>query len=108
MEWLTESVQEILNWLNDGSYSFVTEFIAYAMIQMTIWKIEFMAWSVQFSWGIAQAILDQLNISALLDQAFASLDSYILGWVTYLKIPEAVNTLISGFVGKMVMRMMGW
>lgn len=108
MEWLTESVQEILNWLNDGSYGFVSELIAYAMVKLTIWKIEFMAWSVQFSWGIAQAILDQLNISALLDQAFASLDSYILGWVTYLKIPEAVNTLISGFVGKMVMRMMGW
>lgn len=108
MEWLTESVQTLLNWLSTDQYGFWEELAAYVMVKATIWKMEFMLWSMQFSWGVAQAVLDQLNISGHLETAWSSLDSYVLGWLTYLKVPEGINMVLSGFVGRFVMRFMGW
>ncbi|WP_236012346.1 DUF2523 family protein, partial [Marinobacter mangrovi] len=76
--------------------------------QATVAKIQFMGWAVQFSWGVAKAALDQLTITDQLNQAWASLDSYILGWLTYLRVPDAVNIVLNAFVTRFVMRFMGW
>lgn len=108
MEWFQESIQQVLNWFTTDQYSFWEEWVAYILIQLTIWKIEFMAWSVQFSWGVAKAVLDQLQISQQLNDMWAATDSYVLGWLTYLKIPDGINMLLSSFVTRLVLRMMGF
>ena len=95
-------------WLNNGSYNFFEEAIAYLIIQLTKLKIQMLSWVIPFFWNVARAVLDQLNISGELQQAWSSLDSNALAWLTYLKIPEALNTIISAFTTRFVMSMTGF
>lgn len=108
MEWFHHAIQEFLDWLNADQYSFWQEWFAYAVKWLVYAKIQFILHIVPFSWGIAKAVLDQLNVSQTLNEAWAGLDSYILGWLTYLRVPDAINILLNAYVTRIVMRVMGW
>lgn len=108
MEFLVEFTDSILDWFEQDQYSFFQELMAWAMIQATIWKIEFMLWSAQFSWGVAQAVLDNLTIGQQVEQIWQQTDSYVLSWLNYFKIPDALNMILTAGTTKFVMRTVGW
>lgn len=108
MEWFQDAVQQVLDWLNADQYSFWQEWLAYYVKWVVYAKIQFILWVVPYAWGVASAVLDQLNVSHLLNEAWGNMDSYALGWFTYLRVPDALNIIINGYVTRMVMRVMGW
>ncbi|OZG70419.1 hypothetical protein BTA51_26035 [Hahella sp. CCB-MM4] len=108
MDAIFEFFNTITDWLTTDQYSFWEELVAYVLVQVTIWKIEFMIWSMQFSWGVAHAILDQLNISAQINQLWGNADATVAGWLTFLRVPDAMNMVLSAGVTKFVMRMVGF
>jgi hypothetical protein len=108
MEWLVEFTDSILDFLEEGQYNFFQELVAWVMIKVTILKIEFMLFSAQFSWGVAQAVLDNLSIGDQVEQLWQQTDSYVLSWLNYFKIPQALNMILTAGTSKFVMRMVGW
>ena len=107
MEYLTDFMDSILNWLEEGQFSFFEDLVAYIMVQLTIGKVTFMLWSIQFSWGVAQSVLDQLSIGSQIEAIWAATDSVVLSWLSFFKIPQALNMIMTAGTTKFVMRMVG-
>jgi hypothetical protein len=108
MDFILTFTDSVLDWLELGQYNFLEEFMAWALINYTMAKIQFMLWSAQFSWGVAQSVLDQLTIGDQIEQLWAQTDSYVLSWLSYFKIPQALNMILTAGTTKFIMRMVGW
>lgn len=78
---------------------FLVKSAAWFVIAVTKAKIEF----VQFSWSVAQEVLNQLNISAAIDQHWGSIDSEVMGALTYFRIPECLNMILNAHLTRYVM-----
>jgi len=97
----------VLDWLEQDQFTFFEDFVAFFVVQLTIAKISFMLWSMEFSWGVAQAVLDQLSIGAQVEALWAATDSVLLSWLSFFKIPQALNMIMTAGTTKFVMRMVG-
>lgn len=107
MDAIIAFMDSISDWLEQDQFTFFEDFVGYLVVQFTIAKIHFMLWSVQFSWGIAQSVLDQLTISVQIESIWAATDSVVLSWLSFFKIPQALNMILTAGTTKFVMRMVG-
>jgi hypothetical protein len=100
----------IANWLNgdEGIYAFFEELLQEAVAWMVIAKLEFMLWSMKFSWGVAKEIIFNLGIGDYISNGFGRLDPMLMGYVNFFKIPEAVNMLVQAYITRLTLRVMGW
>lgn len=73
------------------------------ILWLTITYFEMKIHVIQFSYAIAASFLDAVNISGLINQYWNSLDSQILGALSYLRIPEAINIILSAMGTRFVM-----
>lgn len=94
----------VYNWLYSGSYGFFTELSAYFIKQSVLAYLKFLYFVIPFAWGIAQSILNDLNISTYLNAAWSEFPPHVLGYLTFFNIPEALNIVISAHVTKFVLR----
>ena len=83
-------------------------FFAHIYAWLVIWWIELKIVALQYTWQIAQVVLIQLDISGPLNAAWASLDSELLGYITYFRLPEAFNIIINARITRFILNMMGW
>jgi hypothetical protein len=83
---------------------FTAWFIEWSVVAM--WKAKLAA--LAFSWDVAQDIIADLNLSAYLDQTWASLNSQVLSMLIFFRVPEAVNVILSAGVTKFVFRFLGF
>lgn len=109
-----EFLNDIFSFLNDfkafihtGLYDFFVQWFAQFVIWSTVATLKFKIMMLTFSFDVASSILDQLNISALLDAAFSSLDSDVLNFITFLRIPEAIHIILSAKIMRYVMSFVG-
>ena len=72
---------------------------AWYVIWVTKAKISF----IEFSWTVAQEIINQLNISGTINQYWSTIDSGVMGGLTYFRIPEAFNMLLNAHLTRYVM-----
>lgn len=100
--------QAILDFFYNDIYSFVTkayaEFIKAEMIAEFKFKIAVMS----FAWDVAKELLASLQISSFINQAWGSLDSRALQLLTFFRVPEGLNLLISSATTKFVFKFMGF
>lgn len=108
MDAIIAFMDSISDWLEQDQYTFFEDLIGYLVIQATIAKVQFMLWSVQFSWGVAQSVLDQLTIGTQIEAIWAATDSAVLSWLSYFKVPQALNMILTAGTTKFVMRMVGF
>lgn len=71
--------------------------------QISIWWLQAKIVALQFTWQVAQAMIDQMGISSTLDQAWASVDNQVIQTFTALKIPDCVNILIQAWLTRFVL-----
>lgn len=108
MDTLIEGIQFILDWLNNGIFLFFDEFFKQLVAWLVVAKLQFMLWTLQFSWGVASTIIVNLNLGAYIQQAFASLDSQLLGYLNFFKIPESINLILQAYITRLTLTVMGW
>lgn len=102
MEEVIGFFQHIIDSMNnfaDNSDSFWERIILW----LTITYFEIKLTVIEFSYSIASSFLDAVNISQLISQYWSSLDSSILGALSYLRIPEALNIILSALATRFVM-----
>lgn len=89
-------------------YPFVTKYIAESIKASVIASLTAKIAALQFSWDIAKDLLDSLNVSSQITAAWSMLDSRILQLLTFFRIPEGLNLLISASTTRFVYRFMGF
>ena len=95
---------EIHDWLTSGIYDFAVSAMAYFIEKATLAYLAFLNAAIPFAWNVAEKILNDLNVSAQINAAWAEFPSMSRAVMTALKIPEVLNTLLTGFATKFVIR----
>lgn len=103
MEDLMAALQWIIDFFGgDGETSFFQQIQAYIFI----WWLKFKIFAVQHAWGVASAVIAQLGISTAIDSAWNAIDSTTMSYLTFFKVPDAINVLVSARVTRMVLSFM--
>ncbi len=99
--------QQVDDFRSTGIYQFFTkwfaEFIKWWMVGWYKAKLQAMI----FSWDIAQEILSTLNISDQINSAFSLLDSRVIQVISFFRIPEAINIVLSAYTTRFVLNFLG-
>lgn len=82
---------------------FATDILVKVSAWYVIWVTKAKIYFVGFSWSVAQEVLNQLNISATINQYWGAIDSGVMGAVTFLRIPEALNIILNAQLTRYVM-----
>ncbi len=99
--------QQVLDFIDNQIYGFVTEVFAQFVIWSTVQMIEFKILMIGFAWDVARDIIQQLNLSSYISQAFGALDDDLFGFICFFRVPEFVNIVMSAYVTRYVMSFMG-
>ena len=100
METILDGIQFLSDFFGGfGEFSFFHTVTSYVLI----WWLKVKIGAVVFAWGVAQAIIVNIGISAELNSAWSSIDSVLMSYLTVLKIPDAINVLLSAQVTRFVM-----
>lgn len=97
----------ILDFFKSGIYDFFKEWFATFVIWSTVAMIKAKLVAISFAWDVAKEVLTQLGISAYLAAAWAQLDSGVLNALTFFRIPDAVDIILSARVTRFVLNFMG-
>ena len=97
----------ILDYIKNGLYDFFKEWFAAFVIWSTVAMIKAKLYALTFAWDVAQEVLSQLGISAFLSAAWGQIDSGILSAITFFRIPDAINVILSAKVTRFVLNFMG-
>ena len=100
--------QTVTNFFAIDLVQLLTKFTAWFIqwYMVALWKAKLAA--LTFSWGVAQQIITNLGISAYLNSAWSSLDSQVLNMLTFLRVPDAVNMILSASITKFVFKFLGF
>ncbi len=102
---MIEALQSIYDWLVNGSYTFIQEIVAAVMIWgITLW-FKFKVAALAFMWGVASSMIDQLGLSALINQFWGELNNSFVGFLTRYNIPEALNLVLNARITRFIWNM---
>ena len=100
MEQLLDGIQFLSDFFGGfGEFSFFQSITSHVLI----WWLKVKLAGVVYAWGVAQAIIVNIGISSQLNSAWSSIDSTLMSYLTVLKIPDAINVLLSAQVTRFVM-----
>lgn len=102
---ILEALQGIYDTITGDSYTWLQEIFAEALLWVAAGWVHMKIAAIKFFWGVASAMLDQLNISSLIDYYWGRLDSNLLGFLTRYKVPEALNMIMNSAIVSFIMRM---
>ena len=102
---MIDSLNALVDFFNAGLYDFLVEFTAWLTIKITIWWFAIKIASIAFFWDVSSQILDQLNISGLINDAWSGIDSTTLSVLTYFRLPEALSIIMNAHITKFVMNL---
>ncbi|HEX8376762.1 MAG TPA: DUF2523 family protein [Pedobacter sp.] len=108
MESFFEAIKYILDWFSSGIYLFFEEWFKEAVAWFVVATVKAKIWAVGFSWDVAKIVLQNLGLSQYISSAWAGLDSQVLGYVTFFRIPDALNIIFQAYVTRLTLVIMGW
>ena len=83
--------------------SFADDILVKLSAWYVIWVTKAKIYFVGFAWDVAQEVLNQLNISATINQYWGSIDSKVMGALTFFRIPDALNIILNAHLTRYVM-----
>jgi hypothetical protein len=102
---ITAFFVNIFVFINEGIYDLLTEVFSQLVEWYVIAAIEFKIFVVVFLWGVAENLLANIELSSLINQAWANIDSQLMSYLTFLRIPEALNILLQASVTRFILRL---
>lgn len=105
---VVEFRDQVAAFLDHGIYDLLTKFTSWFIKWSTVGGMKFKLMMLEYSWDVAQELITSLNISGFLNNAYSSLESRTLNFLVFLRIPEAVNLVISAGFTKFVMKFLGF
>ncbi|MBU3068780.1 DUF2523 domain-containing protein [Aestuariicella sp. G3-2] len=102
-----EAIADILTYISEffaEIYDFVDSVFERLLVWLAVFYIEIKISIITLAWDVAGGVLSTLNISSTIDTAWAGLDSKVLGYITFFRIPEALNIILQAGVTKFILR----
>lgn len=99
--------QELENFRSSGIYQFFTKWFAEFIKWSVVGWYKFKLQSLVFAWDVAQDLLSSLNLSNALNSAFSSIDNRVVSIISFFRIPEAINIILSAYTTRLVLSFMG-
>jgi hypothetical protein len=99
--------QEISDFRTSGIYQFFKEWFAEFVKWFYVSWYKSKLFAITFAWDVAQEILGSLNLSSAIEEAFGMLDSKVLAIISFFRIPEALNIILSAYTTRLVLTFMG-
>lgn len=100
-------IANIWEWLSSGIYEYTVEFMSFLVAALLKAYFASMYAMVNFSWDIAQDLLDDLQITQYINGMYSHFNNQILDVLLYFRLPEFTNTLVSAYVTKYVFSFLG-
>ena len=104
---ITDLRQQIDDLRSSGIYQFFTHWFAEFLKWFVVGWYKAKLQAITFSWDVASEILSSLNLSSVLQSAFSQLDSNVVSVISFFRIPEAINLILSAHVTRQVMTFIG-
>lgn len=95
-------IVEIMEWFDTHIYQFVKETFAEWIVYFAIAQLNYELWILTIAAESAITILDQLDMKSLVNDAFSQLDPQLLSLLTYLRVIEGLNVVITAISTRFV------
>ena len=67
--------------------------------------IEFKVWALSFSYDVAVLVVSSFNVTGQIESYLQAMSPVMYNWVSYLRIIDGVNILLSSYGAAMIMRL---
>ena len=108
MDSIFDAAQWIVDWLNTGIYGFVEECFQELTAWLVVAKVKMMIFMVHYSWGVASVILENFQVGQYLQSAYGSLDSRLLGYLNFFRLPDSINLVVQAYATRFVLNFLGF
>ena len=85
-----------IDYLSNGVFDVLSKVLTYWIQQFTVWSIEWSIFVLALSFDVGSNLLNDLNISTVLNSAYSNLDNNTIYFLSVLRFPEIVNNILSG------------
>lgn len=102
---LVDFFKKVLNFFDNGLYEVIGNVLKYYVSAVGIFSLELKMAAIEIAAGMADKIISTLNISGTINSLYSALDSKIAAFVAYLKIPDAINLLLSAHLTRFIMNL---
>lgn len=98
------SINDLIEFMNGDFYQFLVDIFSVYVEYLLIAYVKFKIFTLTFLWSVAENILANLSISSQINSLWGSLNSSVLAYLTFFKIPECFNILINAGVTRFILR----
>lgn len=85
-------------------YTMLQEGIMWIIGKLTILYFELKLEGMKLAWGVAKPLIENLHISDKIASALSALPPDYASLVAYLKLPDAINIILAGFLTRFILR----
>jgi len=89
-------IQYIIDFVFVGLYLILTDLIVFLTKHLMLLVFNLAIILVTFIWDVGNGLMNELNLSQELSDAYGGFDSEILYYLTVLRVPECINNLLTG------------
>jgi hypothetical protein len=98
----------IWNFFTISIPNFITNAFVYILKYIILAKINSIIFFTDVSYSIAVSFLQSVNLTDILNTAFASLDSDLVQTLIDIRFFDGAQLIIEAFVARYILNMMGW
>lgn len=94
----------VWNWLTEGIYDVLSDALA-ALIEFLVeGYLDLLLWAVPFAWGVAQTVIQDLQLSQHINTAWSLLPTQAANTLAFFRIPEVIVIIVSAYAARLVLR----
>lgn len=106
MEFLIEIFNNFYDYMSTSLSAFFHAVFVKITYYLTIAAIETKILFAGIAWDVAQLLLANFQISELINSAWNNIDSTIMSYMTFFRLPECINVLLQGSITSFVIRLL--
>lgn len=100
---LLDSLTVFINFIENGIYEAADSILERVAAWYIIWNLELKIFWLKMALSISEGIVSNIGISSVINSALGGIDSSVAGIIFYLRIPEALNMILSASVARMIL-----
>lgn len=102
---ILDAIVGIYEFVTTGIWEGIKFLFAYAVQWVVVAYIKLKAAMTVILWDVSKNILANLGVSDLIETYWGSLDPVLLDYLTFFKLPEALNIILQAHITKFGLRL---
>lgn len=99
---------QIRDFFTDDIYDFFYEVFRQISAWYVVWVLKAKIFALSFAFDVASTIMTNLNLSQHLNSYYSMLDSNTLQYMSFFRLPDAINLLIQAYITRFTLDVLGW